>query len=144
MIHIKVFEYSTGRTKINWSSLSFTFFWSVQFAIHGYTVYFSEKVDVHFKIFNWVKHMFTSQKVYSTLIWWNICSMSPHKANSSFRNLIKTLIKLFNKSGPLKRFWFKEVDWNLAPASKTTLTFPGLFTFLPRDEEYNLCEVEFV
>ena len=55
--------------------------------------------------------------------------MSPHKANSSFQNLSKTPIKLFNKSGPLKRFSLKEVDWNLAAASKTTLTFPGLLTF---------------
>ena len=48
---------------------------------------------------------------------------------------MKTPIKLFNKSGPLKRFSFEEVDWNLAPALKTTLTFPGLITFLRRDEE---------
>ena len=47
----------------------------------------------------------------------------------SFRNLIKTPIKLFNKSGPLKRFPFTKVDWNSAPALKTTLTFRGLFTF---------------
>ena len=70
-----------------------------------------------------------SRSLPHTLIWWNICYMSPLKANSSFRNLNKTLIKLFNNSGPLKRFSFKEVDWNQAPASKTTLTFPGLNTF---------------
>ena len=53
--------------------------------------------------------------------------MSPLKANSSFQNFIKPPIELFNKSGPLQKFLFKKVDWNLAPASKTTLIFPGLY-----------------
>ena len=61
--------------------------------------------------------------------------MSPHQANSSFRNLIKTLIKLFNKS---------EIDWNLVQDRKL-LSLPRVcLHILRRDEEHNLCDVEFV
>lgn len=70
--------------------------------------------------------------------------MSPLKANSSFKNVIKTPIKLFNKSGPLKNFHLKKlIEIYLQHQKLLSLFQVNLYIFC-NDEEYNLCEMEFV
>ena len=55
--------------------------------------------------------------------WWNMASTS---ATSSWRNLVRTLTKLFVQSGPWCNCLFSDVPLYLAEQWKTTITLPSL------------------
>ena len=67
--------------------------------------------------------------------------MSAITAYCPKRKRIKIVIKLFKRSGSLRRSLLREIPLNFAPASRTTLTLSGFLGFKMQMMWYEICDI---
>ena len=66
--------------------------------------------------------------------------MSAITAYCPKRKRIKIIIKLFKRSGSLRRSLLREIPLNYAPASRTTLALSGFVGFKTQMMWYEICD----
>ena len=66
--------------------------------------------------------------------------MSAITAYCPKRKRIKIVIKLLKRSGSLRRSLLREIPFNYAPASRTTLALSGFLGFKTQMMWYEICD----
>ena len=64
------------------------------------------------------------------LTWRKISRMSPPKATGCFRNVYRTLVRGYSRSGPARMASLRLIPLLFAAVSKTSRSFPGLSGFV--------------